>query len=127
MPTTLPSAFTQIDLDSGALAGSANVVHRLNEVGDWLLNVCRKEAVVLATIRLRVREDGTQLSASVDLSAAEIAGSTRYLGDPTLELTVRKGAYLRLHASSGQAGLFAVLRSAKDESVVWDSRQLVSS
>ena len=127
MPLALPSVFTQIDLDSAALAGSATVVHQLKDTGDWRLKVCRSQDVVLSTVHLRVREDGTQLLAGVDLSEAEIAGQTRYVGDPVQELIVKKGGYLRLQASSGQGGLFGLLCGSKDEHVVWDSRQLVPS
>ena len=103
MRTILPSAFTEINLDSASPAGTATVAHPLREAGDWRLTVCNQAGEVRATVAVQVSDEASLMQAAVDLSAAEQAGRSLYAGEPSAEHTLRPGGYLRL--VSGRANV----------------------
>jgi hypothetical protein len=120
MRPILNETLTVTDFDSGALAGTASVLHPLREAGEWQLTVFREESSPLATTLIRVRKDGTAPLAAIDLSALERDGTA----PPVTTGPIRTGGYLQLNASRLPGGYFATLsHPSYDRS--WDSRVLV--
>jgi hypothetical protein len=116
----LAQLLTTTDHDSGALGGTATVVHPLREVGTWELLVGNAGHDVLATVELRVRDDAPTMQATVDLVAAARLGQSEYAGEPVQSMLVRTGGYLQLQAPAVEREWYARLPNQ------WDSRVLQS-
>jgi hypothetical protein len=116
--STLAQLLAITDNDSGALGGTATVVHPLVHVGTWELLVGNSGDDVLATVELRVRDDAPTIQATVDLVAAARLGQSEYAGEPVQSSVVRTGGYLLLEAPAVQGGWYARMPNH------WDSRTL---
>lgn len=106
-----PPAFSVIDLDSAALAGTAVIAHQLAERGDWGFAVGGRDSQTPGTGIVRVLDEEGPFHAALDLGA------------PAEILSLRKGGYLRLGAGTNGGG-FVTLRGPEGTGAAWDSRRL---
>ncbi|WP_225772119.1 hypothetical protein [Inquilinus sp. Marseille-Q2685] len=123
MRNILSSAFTVVDLDSAALAGTATVAHPLHDVGDLWLSVHEDGREALPAAIISVRDDEGPMQVSLDLAAEPADCSGRVRPGQALHV-VRKGGYLCLGSSTEGRGRFATLQNGQKPNLPWDSRSL---
>ncbi|MGO1079609.1 hypothetical protein [Inquilinus sp. CA228] len=123
MRSIISSAFTVIDLDSAALAGTATIAHPLPDAEALWLAVHQEEHQPLWTAIISVRDASGPMHITLDLGTADskCSGGTE---SSQAEYVVRRGGYLCLRSSAQDAGRFALLRTDGKQPSSWDSRSL---
>jgi hypothetical protein len=129
MPARIDERLLVVNLDSGALAGTATIVHPLAKAGNWTLTVRRADGPALTSFSIQVRDDAEKFVAAVDLSTAEREGRGSGAVNPSATLRVRTGGHLALFCSQPRAGYAAALDPSDPQRAAcgkhsWDSQQL---